>query len=151
MFNKRIATCILTVFCALLTLLGIIGVSWAGFDIIQTEFSQFPEYEWIHTPILCLFALIPIPILVWVIYTAWCFSFGYKHLNLTRLDMYLRVSFWLAIAQAVVGFALPFTVSTFLNEGNPPMLIAWVMLTAIPVFVACLFAQTRRILFNSDQ
>ena len=47
---------------------------------------------------------------VWVIYTSWCFSAWYKRFNISRLNTYLRVSFWLAIAQAVVGFALPFTV-----------------------------------------
>ncbi len=132
------------------TLLSIAGVTLAAFSVIQDEFSQFPEYEWIHAPILCLCALIPIPICVWVIYTSWCFSVWYKRFNISRLNTYLRVSFWLAIAQAVVGFALPFTVSHFLHEGNPAMVIAWVAMTAVPLFIACLIAQTRRLLPIAD-
>lgn len=98
----------------------------------------------------CLCVLIPIPICVWVIYTSWCFSVWYKRFNISRLNTYLRVSFWLAIAQAVVGFALPFTVSHFLHGGNPAMVIAWVAMTAVPLFIACLIAQTRRLLPIAD-
>ncbi|MFD0704583.1 hypothetical protein ACFQY8_02310 [Alloscardovia venturai] len=127
--GKRVAAYIFTVLCAILALLTLVGVMWAGFDIIEEEFSQFPEYAWIHTPVVCLLGFIPIPFAVRIVYTVWRFTMGFTKLNNSSFYKYFQVTFWLAIAQAVVGFALPFTVSQFLHEGNPAMDIAWVAMT----------------------
>ncbi|TCD54220.1 hypothetical protein EJ419_04030 [Alloscardovia theropitheci] len=130
----------LIVFCALFVLLAILGLMLAGLATIEDEFAKEPRYMWIHTPIMCLLALFPIPVTVWTVLTTYHFSFGYTKLSTERLLTYLRVSFWLAIAQAIIGFSIPFTVSTFLGEGNPPMLIAWVTVTMVPFFIACFIA-----------
>ncbi|MFC0265780.1 hypothetical protein [Alloscardovia macacae] len=132
----------LTAFLGPCTLLAGAAVALVGYLYIADEFAQEPRYMWMYMPIMILYFLLFVPAGAWVLYTVWQFSLARPEKR--SLDAYLRVTFWCALAEAGFGFLLPFTVSSVLHEGNPPMLFAWFTATMVPLFAAAIAASVRR-------
>lgn len=131
-----------TAFLGFCTLLAGAAVALVGYLYIADEFASEPRYMWMYAPIITLYFLLFVPVGAWVLYTVWQFALARPEKR--SLDTYLRVTFWCALAEAGFGFLLPFTVSSVLHEGNPPMLFAWFAATMVPLFAAAVAASVRR-------
>lgn len=134
---------LLTLFLGFLTILGVAGISAIIWDTAHSHYAQAPELSWTYPFVALALTCVPLPLIGWVVYSVWSFIRRGKRPHIKNLHRYLHVSGILWRIQAVALFLAPLCVFVLTNNGNPALVICWLIGTAFSSFLSLVFHTIR--------